>query len=63
MSTQLESRHFFRESDVVVRRDGIIGTVAQGEALYAVVVWDDGTRAEVDQFDSRVLVVQRGAAA
>ncbi|HET8656321.1 MAG TPA: hypothetical protein VFL93_12445 [Longimicrobiaceae bacterium] len=59
MSLQLESRHFFRARDVVQHRDGRFGTVLEERALFAVIDWDDGLREEVDQFDPRVLVVER----
>jgi hypothetical protein len=49
--------------DVVQNRDGRLGTVTQAESLYALVVWEDGGREELDQFDPRVMVVQRGEAA
>lgn len=59
MSGQLESRHFFRENDQVQHRDGLYGSVIESSALFAVVLWDDGTRAEVDQFDPTVVVIER----
>jgi hypothetical protein len=40
-----------------------MGTVVQAESLYAVIAWDGEGREEVDQFDPRVLVVQRSEAA
>ena len=63
MSAQLESRHFFQARDMVQHRDGRTGTVVQAESLYAVIAWDSEGREEVDQFDPRVLVVQRSEAA
>lgn len=63
VSAQLESRHFFQEGDVVQDRDGRTGTVAEVLSLYATVAWEDGAREEVDQFDPRVLVIQRADAA
>lgn len=59
MSGQLESRHFFRERDVVQDLDGFFGTVVSGEALYATIDWTDGRREEVEQFDPSVVVVER----
>jgi hypothetical protein len=44
---------------MVRRWDGEHGTVVESWALYAAVLWDDGRRDEVDQFDPRVIVVQR----
>jgi hypothetical protein len=63
VSTELESRHFFQAKDIVQNRDGRLGTVTRAESLYAVVMWEDGGREELDQFDPRVMVVQRGEAA
>ena len=63
MSTELESRHFFQTKDIVQSRDGRLGTVTQAEALYAMVMWEDGGSEELDQFDPRVMVVQRSEAA
>lgn len=60
MSSQLESRHFFRTRDTVQDRDGSRGQVVNGWALYAVVQWTDGRRQEIDQFDPEVEVVARG---
>jgi hypothetical protein len=48
---------------MVQDRDGRTGTVAEVQSLYATVVWEDGAREEVDQFDPRVLVIQRADAA
>lgn len=48
---------------MVQHRDGRMGTVVQAESLYAVIAWDGEGREEVDQFDPRVLVVQRSEAA
>lgn len=59
MSAQLESRHFFRVRDTVQHLDGQIGTVVEGQALYATILWGDGRREEIDQFDSRVMVLER----
>lgn len=59
MSLQLESRHFFRTRDRVQREDGTYGTVIDSLALYATVEWEDGRRQEVDQFDPRVVVMER----
>jgi hypothetical protein len=59
VSGQLESRHFFRMRDTVQHIDGTFGTVADVQTLYATVVWDDGRREEIDQFDPRVEVIQR----
>lgn len=63
MSLQLESRHFFRVRDTVQHRDGQLGTVLDGQALYAVVLWEDGRREEVDQFDPWIVVHQRAEGA
>ena len=63
MSVQLESRHFFQARDMVQDRDGRTGTVVEVQSLYATVAWEDGAREEVDQFDPRVLVIQRADAA
>jgi hypothetical protein len=60
MSGQLESQHFLRRGDRVRNLDGRGGYVEESWSLYAAVVWDDGAREEVDQFDPRVTVVQRG---
>jgi len=57
------SRHFFQARDMVQDRDGRMGTVVEVQSLYATVVWEDGGREEVDQFDPRVLVIQRADAA
>lgn len=62
VSVQLESRHFFQMRDTVQDRNGRTGTVQEGWSLYAVVAWEDGRREEVDQFDPRVVVIQRGDA-
>jgi hypothetical protein len=59
VSAQLESRHFYRARDTVRDRNGYLGTVVEGFALYATVVWSDGRREEVDQFDPRVEVIER----
>ncbi|MEX2572008.1 MAG: hypothetical protein WD737_11975 [Gemmatimonadota bacterium] len=59
MSGQLESPHFFQTGDTVRAIDGSLGTVVEGESLYALIEWRTGAREELDQFDPRVLVVQR----
>lgn len=59
MSVQLESRHFFRMRDTVQHLNGQTGTVAEGHSLYATIVWQDGRREEVDQFDPFVVVIER----
>jgi hypothetical protein len=59
LSGQLESRHFFRENDKVQRRDGLFGTVSDSRPLFAIILWDDGTKDEVDQFDPAVVVIER----
>jgi hypothetical protein len=59
VSVQLESRHFFRVRDRVQHLDGLFGTVVDSQALYATIDWSDGRREEVDQFDPRVVVVDR----
>lgn len=59
MSIQLESRHYFRARDTVQDRNGELGTVLEGYALYATVAWSDGRREEVDQFDPFIFVVER----
>ena len=41
-------------------RDGLCGTIVDGRALFALVEWDDGRKEEIDQFDPRVVVVERG---
>lgn len=61
MSGQLESRHYFRENDRVQHLEGPFGVVREGYALFAVILWDDGGRSEVDQFDPRIVVVERAA--
>lgn len=61
MSGQLESRHFFRPRDRVQRRDGTQGGVVDGSALFAVIEWDDGNQAEVEQFDPAIEVIERAA--
>lgn len=62
MSGQLESRHFFQPGDVVRSLDGRQGTVDEAWALYARIRWEDGSAAEVDQFDPEVVVLRRAAA-
>lgn len=59
MSAQLESRHFFRSRDTVRRRDGLLGSVVDARALYAVIRWMDGRDEEIDQFDSSIEVIDR----
>lgn len=59
MSGQLESRHFFREQDTVEHLDGRSGIVTEGHSLFATILWADGSREEVDQFDPAVVVVER----
>ena len=56
---QVESRHFMKVDDTVEDSSGARGCVVEGWALYAVVQWSDGRRAEVEQFDPRVVVVER----
>ena len=56
----MESRHFFRVRDTVQHRDGWTGRVVEGQALYAVVEWADGRTEEVEQFDPRIVVLDRG---
>lgn len=55
----MESRHFFRDRDTVLHRDGGVGTVVSGQALFAIVEWGDGRRQEIDQFDPSVEVIER----
>ncbi|HUE96366.1 MAG TPA: hypothetical protein VMN39_06880 [Longimicrobiaceae bacterium] len=59
MSGQLESQHFFRTGDTVRDLEGRQGTVIDGTALYATIEWEFGSRAEVEQFDPRIAVVER----
>jgi hypothetical protein len=59
---QLESQHFFRTGDTIRDADGHAGLVLDGWALHASVLWDDGRRQEIEQFDPRVTVVTRAAA-
>jgi hypothetical protein len=59
VSGQLESHHFFRVGDTVERSDGQAGSVIDAGSLFAVVRWDDGEEAEIDQFDPRVTVLTR----
>jgi ribosomal 30S subunit maturation factor RimM len=63
LSSQLESRHFFKTRDIVQDRDGRIGQVVSGWSLYAVVAWTDGGTEEIDQFDPGVEVLTRGESA
>jgi hypothetical protein len=62
VSGQLESRHYFRARDIVQHRDGWTGRVVEGQALYAVVEWADGRTEEVEQFDPRIVVLDRAEA-
>lgn len=55
----MESRHFFKLGDTVEDIGGNTGWVTEASALYALVEWRDGRRVEVDQFDSRVSVIER----
>lgn len=59
MSDQLESRHYFKSGDTVRHIDGRSGTVTRSYALYAIIEWPDGSRAEFDQFDPDVEVAVR----
>lgn len=59
MSGQLESRHYFRENDTVQHVEGPFGVVREAFALFALILWDDGRRTEVDQFDPAIVVVER----
>jgi hypothetical protein len=59
LSGQLESPHFFRRGDSVRNIDGREGTISEAWALFAEIMWDNGIREEVEQFDSRVVVMQR----
>lgn len=43
------------------RRDGTQGGVVDGSALFAVIEWDDGNQAEVEQFDPAIEVIERAA--
>jgi hypothetical protein len=61
VSTQLESRHFYRTGDTVRHVGGATGTVVEGLALYAVVRWDDGRQEEVDQLDPAITVLERAS--
>ena len=61
VSSQMESRHFFRVGDTVEEIGGDTGKIVEGTALYAVVEWSDGRREEVDQFDPRIGVIERAA--
>jgi hypothetical protein len=60
VSGQLESRHFLKSGDTVQHLTGLLGTVSDSFALYAVVEWDDGRREEVEQLDPTVIVLERG---
>ncbi len=59
MSGQLESNHFFRMGDAVRGMDGRTGKVGDAGSLFAIILWSDGEEAEVDQFDPRVIVIER----
>ena len=61
MSTQLESRHFYKTGDTVERLSGAVGTVEESYALWAVIRWDDGGRGEVDQLDPTISVLERAS--
>jgi hypothetical protein len=63
VSHQLESRHFYRTGDRVQDRDGREGQVLQAWSLYAEIRWTDGTQEEVDQFEPKIVVVERAHAA
>jgi hypothetical protein len=59
VSSGLESRHYYQTGDVVQRLDGLQGQVLESFALWAVVRWEDGREAEVDQLDPAVTVTER----
>jgi hypothetical protein len=59
VSGQLESQHFFRSGDTIRDPLGRVGKVVDGRALYALVEWEGGVAAELDQFDPRYIVVER----
>ena len=59
MSGQLESQHFFRIGDLVRAISGRTGYVESAATLYAIIVWEDGMREEIDQFNREVMVVER----
>lgn len=59
MTGQLESKHFFRIGDSVRSAEGHFGLVIESSTLYAVIEWDFAAREEIDQFDPRVVVVER----
>ena len=61
MSAQLESRHFYNTGDAVQHVAGVMGSIVEGFALWAVVRWDDGRQEEVDQLDPAIWVVEREA--
>jgi len=61
VSTQLESKHFYKTGDTVQHLTGPIGTVVEGLSLYAVVRWDDGRQEEVDQLDPAITVLERAS--
>jgi hypothetical protein len=61
VSTQLESRHFFRTGDTVQHLAGGEGLVVEAFALWAVVRWDDGRQVEVDQLDPAISVLERAS--
>lgn len=55
----MESRHFFKVGDTVEEFGGNLGRVTDGSALFALVEWRDGRSEEIDQFDSRIIVIER----
>ena len=59
MTGQLESKHFFRIGDTVRSDDGRFGRVVESSTLYAIIEWDFAAREEIEQFDPRVVVVER----
>ena len=61
MSGQLESHHFFRPGDTVRETDGRIGVVGDAGSLFAIISWGDGEEAEIEQFDPRVIVLERSS--
>jgi hypothetical protein len=61
VSTQLESRHFYRSGDVVERLNGALGTVVESYALWAVISWEGGAQEEVDQLDPTISVLERAS--
>jgi hypothetical protein len=59
LSGQLESPHFYRRGDLVRFHDGGEGVVAESFALYALIRLPTGEEREYDQFDPRIVVLQR----